>query len=160
MWWLWTASDSRHSRADPLLRAFYWSIAAGLIRGLRLLPANEAESHSPPVVYQVFTIALVWVAAEWLRCYVASGFPWMPLGTTQSPIVVMCQVADIGGPWIVSYSADAGQTRLRRNHLARPKLARPLALPAAAAVTQSRSSPSPPTALAAAIDSTVARPLA
>lgn len=104
LWWLWTASVPG-TIALVLWFSLFWAIAAGLIRGLKLLsePAGDASERSGwRDVYRVFAIAAVWVAAEWLRCYVASGFPWMPLGTTQSPVLFMCQVADIGGPWIVS----------------------------------------------------------
>jgi apolipoprotein N-acyltransferase len=102
LWWLWTASIPG-TIVLVLYFALFWSIAAGLIRGLRLLPTNGSDRKRAVTVYRVFAIALVWVAAEWLRCYVASGFPWLPLGSTQSPILLMCQVADIGGPWIVSF---------------------------------------------------------
>ena len=102
LWWLWTASIPG-TIALVLYFALFWSIAAGLIRGLQLLPSNSREQTHAAAIYRVFAIALVWVAAEWLRCYVASGFPWLPLGSTQSPILLMCQVADIGGPWIVSF---------------------------------------------------------
>jgi apolipoprotein N-acyltransferase len=102
LWWLWTASIPG-TIVLILYFALFWSIAAGFIRGLQLLPSNGGEPKHAVAVYRVFAIALVWVAAEWLRCYVASGFPWMPLGSTQSPILLMCQTADIGGPWIVSF---------------------------------------------------------
>jgi apolipoprotein N-acyltransferase len=102
LWWLWTASIPG-TIVLILYFSLFWSIAAGLIRGLQLLPANDSASAGATAVYRVFAIALVWVAAEWLRCNLNSGLPWMPLGTTQTPFLLMCQVADFGGPWIVSF---------------------------------------------------------
>jgi apolipoprotein N-acyltransferase len=102
LWWLWTASIPG-TILLVLYLALYWSIAAGLIRGLQRFPSSKNESGQLATLYSVFAIAVIWVAAEWLRCNVASGFPWLPLGCTQSPILAMCQVADIGGPLAVSF---------------------------------------------------------
>ena len=101
LWWLWTASTPG-TVALVMYFALYWALAAGVIRGLGLLgPLSGGATVG--VVGCVFGVATVWVACEWLRCYVTTGFPWMPLGTSQTPALVMCQVADLGGPWIVSF---------------------------------------------------------
>lgn len=117
LWWLWTASIPG-TIVLVLYLALYWAIVAGLLRGLSLLgpltrdEAIARESTRPRGLrsrgvwrqpFRVLGIATVWVAIEWVRCNVAIEFPWMPLGSTQSPLVVMCQVADLGGPWIVSF---------------------------------------------------------
>jgi apolipoprotein N-acyltransferase len=105
LWWLWTASIPG-TIVLVLYFGLYWALAAALVRGLQLCANNgDADRHheSWRTAYQSFAVAAVWVAAEWLRSNVASGFPWLPLGSTQSPIPLMCQVADIGGPWIVSF---------------------------------------------------------
>jgi apolipoprotein N-acyltransferase len=102
LWWLWTASIPG-TIVLILYFALFWSIAAGLIRGLQLLPSNDSEPARATAVYRVFAIAIVWVATEWLRCNLNSGLPWMPLGSTQTPFLLMCQAADLGGPWIVSF---------------------------------------------------------
>ena len=101
LWWLWTASIPG-TIVLVLYFGLFWAVAAGVLRGLNLL-CVESDAHEPArAVYRVIAISVVWVAAEWLRCNVASGFPWLPLGSTQSPLLFMCQIADIGGPWIVS----------------------------------------------------------
>lgn len=107
IWWLWTATLIG-TIVLVIYFGFYWGIAAGIIRMLRLLPSSQqGETFVMPSTMQLlsaaFLVPSVWVACEWLRCNVASGFPWMPLGNSQSPILLMCQVADLGGPWIVSY---------------------------------------------------------
>jgi apolipoprotein N-acyltransferase len=117
LWWLWTASMPG-TIVLVVYFALYWSLAAGLLRGLGLLVPKDRLLEQEPSVSsdaktfshrefvlsrRVLGIAVVWVASEWLRCNVASGLPWFPLGTTQAPLLVMCQVADLGGPWIVSF---------------------------------------------------------
>jgi apolipoprotein N-acyltransferase len=117
LWWLWTASIPG-TVVLVMYFAMYWSLAAGLIYYFQLVNGVDALDASPGdsttttqgsnhralnLSGRVLAIAVIWVAAEWLRCNVASGFPWLPLGCTQSPVVAMCQVADFGGPWIVSF---------------------------------------------------------
>lgn len=104
LWWLWTASTSGMV-VLVLYLALYWGLAAALVRGLRLVPVGTplmAESAwGPPA--RVLTIAAVWVVCEWLRCYAVPGLAWMPLGNSQTPWLAMCQVADLGGPWVISF---------------------------------------------------------
>lgn len=115
LWWLWTASVSGTVVLVVYL-ALYWGLAGALIRGFRLLDCDAGNEpsidHSPTsprfragwiIAYGIIGIAVVWTATEWLRGNLVSGLPWMPLGVTQSPFVAMCQVADMGGPWIVSF---------------------------------------------------------
>ncbi len=102
LWWLWTTSMPG-TIVLVLYFALFWSIAAGIIRGLQLLPSKGSELKHAVAVNRVFAIALIWVAAEWLRCNLNSGLPWMPLGCTQTPFLLMCQVADFGGPYAVSF---------------------------------------------------------
>jgi apolipoprotein N-acyltransferase len=117
LWWLWTASIT----GTVVLIAYfgmYWALAAGALKTLGLLsPSRSTLEDSATSASQtkyggrqglriagrVVAVALAWVAAEWLRANVAAGFPWLPLGSTQSPLPAMCQVADLGGPWIVSF---------------------------------------------------------
>ena len=100
LWWLWTASIPG-TVVLVLYLALFWAMAAGLVRGLGLLGPLSQRAAGAPLC--VIGIATVWTAIEYVRCNYAVDFPWMPLGSTQSPFVVMCQVADLGGPWIVSF---------------------------------------------------------
>lgn len=107
LWWLWTASIPG-AIAIILIFGCYWGIVAGLICWLGLIspPTHvdpSVKAKAVPLTLRVFTTAAVWVALEWLRCRLFIAFPWMPLGATQTPLVAMCQVADLGGPWIVSF---------------------------------------------------------
>jgi apolipoprotein N-acyltransferase len=110
-WWLWTATVSG-TIGVVVCSGFYWGLAAAFIYYLRLLPraANYASSPLDPKLSQPFAlltrivgIAVVWVAAEWLRCNTVSEFPWLPIGSTQSPAIVICQIADLSGIWGISF---------------------------------------------------------
>ena len=50
-------------------------------------------------------IPLVWVACEYLRGTVLSGFPWFLLGNAMTGNTVLLQMADIFGVWGVSFFA-------------------------------------------------------
>jgi len=54
-------------------------------------------------IRRCFFGACAWVALEWLRGWLFTGFPWNFLGVTQAPMVVLCQIADLGGVYLVSW---------------------------------------------------------
>lgn len=111
-WWLWTATIPG-TIGVIVCSGFYWGLAAGVIHYLRLLSAVGRGDGAPPndgaisqhfaLIGRIVGIAVVWVAAEWLRCNTVSEFPWLPLGSTQSPLLVMCQLADFAGVWGCSF---------------------------------------------------------
>jgi apolipoprotein N-acyltransferase len=101
LWWLWTASTPGMVTL-VLYYALFWALAAAIIRAIGLLTPLEPDA-SWRMIPRLFGLAAVWVGCEWMRCYMPSGFPWIPLGSTQTPIIVACQIADLGGPWIVSF---------------------------------------------------------
>jgi apolipoprotein N-acyltransferase len=105
LWWLWTASIAG-TVVLILYFALYWGLAASVVRGLRLIPSASSNgdiSTQWGTLGRVVAIAAVWVVAEWLRCYTVPGFAWMPLGNSQTPALFLCQVADLGGPWIIGF---------------------------------------------------------
>ncbi len=48
---------------------------------------------------RLVTFVLLWLAMEWLRSWVLSGFPWNLIGTTWSEIPAMMQFASLTGVW-------------------------------------------------------------
>jgi apolipoprotein N-acyltransferase len=50
----------------------------------------------------MFCATMVWVAAEYLRSHLFTGFPWNPLGVSQYASPVLIQVAVWGGVYLVS----------------------------------------------------------
>lgn len=59
-----------------------------------------AEEHSVP---QLLTFPFLWVALEYLRAHLLSGFPWASLGYTQYRTLPLIQIADITGVYGVSF---------------------------------------------------------
>jgi apolipoprotein N-acyltransferase len=124
MWWLWFVSIPGMF-ALTLYLAIFWGACAIVVRGLFLSPLPPGEGWgegalatdvsrlpSPPhpnplpggegtrsPLLIILFIATVWTAFEWLRGNVSflgkQGLPWLYLGQTQSPLLVMCQIADV-----------------------------------------------------------------
>lgn len=53
-------------------------------------------------IRRCFLGACAWVAIEWLRGWLFTGFPWNFLGVSQAPMAVLCQIADLGGVYLLS----------------------------------------------------------
>lgn len=51
----------------------------------------------------VFALAALWVLNEWLRTWLFSGFPWLPLAASQWQRVSILQIAAFTGAWGVSF---------------------------------------------------------
>lgn len=51
----------------------------------------------------IFLAAAAWVACEWLRSNLLTGFGWALLGHSQAPNTVIIQIADIAGAYGVSF---------------------------------------------------------
>lgn len=50
----------------------------------------------------MFSVAMVWVASEYLRGFLFTGFPWNPLGVSQYASPALIQIAEWGGVYSVS----------------------------------------------------------
>jgi apolipoprotein N-acyltransferase len=92
----------------------FWGWAALIIRGAGLFNRN--------VLWGVLGIALVWTAFEWVRGIIFTGLPWLFMGYTQTPDLVMCQSADIAGAygvtfWVVCVNAVLAMAWIHRGRL-------------------------------------------
>ncbi len=56
--------------------------------------------------------ASAWVATEWLRGTVFSGFGWNGLGVSQGSLLLLAQIADLGGTLLVSWVVAMGSLTL------------------------------------------------
>lgn len=102
IWWLWTASIPG-TLVLIIYFGAYWGFVAIALQSTGWFQALEEPTAARLLTGRALLIAAGWVACEWLRCHVVSGFPWLPLGATQTPLPLLCQVADLGGPWIISF---------------------------------------------------------
>ncbi|HSR72933.1 MAG TPA: apolipoprotein N-acyltransferase [Kiloniellales bacterium] len=78
---------------------------AGLAAGFALYPALVCLATARigwrgPARVALF--ATLWLAAEWLRSWLFTGFPWNLIGTTWSAFPAVLQLAALGGVWAVS----------------------------------------------------------
>jgi apolipoprotein N-acyltransferase len=93
--------------ALAMFLALYWGTAALVIRGAGLLGVDHAVKSQPPralaIILRALGVGVIWVGTEWLWETVLTGMPWGFLGHSQSPLLVMCQVADITGVHGISF---------------------------------------------------------
>lgn len=74
--------------------ALYWTLAVWVIRTSRRIQA--------PVT---FALPIAWVACEYLRAWVMSGFPWLFLAHGFAGVPILIQISDITGAYGVSFLA-------------------------------------------------------
>ncbi|MGC9454967.1 MAG: apolipoprotein N-acyltransferase [Phycisphaerae bacterium] len=91
LYWLWWITLTGYAALVVYLTA-YWLLAALLLRGgvKRGLPAW-------------LVLPVVWVAMEYARAYVISGFPWFFLAHSQYARTRLIQIADLTGQYGVSF---------------------------------------------------------
>jgi apolipoprotein N-acyltransferase len=91
LYWLWWITLTGYAALLVYLTA-YWLIAAVVLRSAvrRRVPAWVA-------------LPLVWVALEYARAYVISGFPWFFLAHSQWAQTRLIQIADLTGQYGVSF---------------------------------------------------------
>jgi len=67
-----------------------------------LLPACQGASFLVRVLV-LGGMAGMWVILEWLRTWILTGFPWLPLAVSQWQRPAMLQTAEFGGQYAVSF---------------------------------------------------------
>jgi apolipoprotein N-acyltransferase len=73
----------------------FWGYPALIIRGANLLHRNPVAA--------VLGIATAWTAFEWVRGIIFTGLPWLFIGYSQTAIPALCQIADLGGSYAVTF---------------------------------------------------------
>ncbi|MBN2447100.1 MAG: apolipoprotein N-acyltransferase [Phycisphaerae bacterium] len=74
--------------------AIYWTMAAWALR------VGRRRGISP-----IWTLPIVWVACEYLRAFVMSGFPWLFVAHSFAGVPAFIQVSDITGAYGVTFIA-------------------------------------------------------
>ena len=117
MWWLVYVSVPGLF-ALALYLGLFWALAAVMIGAIF---ARRRGS-----IATVLLLATTWVGWEWFRGNVSflgqQGLPWLYLGTSQSPLLVMCQVADAIGIsgvswWVALVNATIAVAIVNRQEL-------------------------------------------
>jgi len=63
-------------------------------------------------VFRAVVGASAWVVTEWLRGTVFSGFGWNTIGVSQGNLVILTQIADLGGAFLLSWVVVMGSLTL------------------------------------------------
>jgi apolipoprotein N-acyltransferase len=90
-YWLWWITLVGYAAA-VLYLSLYWLAAAALLRA--------AMRKRWPMW---LTLPVVWVALEYARAYVISGFPWFYLAHSQWSVPTLIQVSDLTGQYGLSF---------------------------------------------------------
>src|SRR5438128_1835570 len=85
-----------------------WGFAAAAAHRCRLLGVFDPEHHqhrpgARKLFARIAAIACVFVTAEWLRDRVIIEFPLLQLAHTQTGVLPICQIADVGGTAAVTF---------------------------------------------------------
>ncbi|MBW2477972.1 MAG: apolipoprotein N-acyltransferase [Deltaproteobacteria bacterium] len=88
--------------------AFFWGTATWVVCRLK-----ERRHY-----HYSMTLPVVWVAMEFLRAFLLTGFPWAQLGYSQQPWLVMIQSADLFGVYGVTFLLVLSGTVLAESILA------------------------------------------
>ncbi len=84
-----------------LYLAVYPMLAAGLAWRLAS-PRAVADAGTPPGAGFALVFAAAWIATEWLRATMLTGYPWDPLGVIWLPLSPVAWVARLVGTYALS----------------------------------------------------------
>ncbi|MGB7159431.1 MAG: apolipoprotein N-acyltransferase [Tepidisphaeraceae bacterium] len=112
IWWLGFVTIPG-TMGSVVYMGLYWALAAVIVRavvgdawwsggvvgssskrGTETQPRHHSTTRP---LLSIFAVATIWTATEWVRGNLGSGWPWSFTGYTQTPILAMCQVADVVG---------------------------------------------------------------
>ncbi|WP_028583930.1 apolipoprotein N-acyltransferase [Desulfogranum mediterraneum] len=96
------------SLAALFLLAVYMSCFSGLFCWLLSSLAGRYWHRERSIAALVWTAPLLWVALDYLRSFLLSGFPWMDLGYGLYSQPRLIQAADLGGHHAVSFALVLG----------------------------------------------------
>lgn len=86
--------------------------ALWLVIWVRMAGRESGPMTSAGNIFHAVIGASAWVLTEWLRGTVFSGFGWNTIGVSQGNLVVLTQIADLGGALLVSWVVVMGSLTL------------------------------------------------
>jgi len=86
-----------------LLLSLYMSLYMAVFAGLLSYASRQQEDGSQTYTRIIVVAPVLWVALDWLRGILFTGFPWMDLGYGLYSLPLLIQVADLGGHHLVSF---------------------------------------------------------
>lgn len=95
MWWI-TGVTLPGMLGLVAYLGLYFPLAALFIR------PTLTPGHPRPLL-AILWIATVWTALEWLRGTLFTGLPWLYLGHSQTPLLALCQIADLTSVYGVTF---------------------------------------------------------
>lgn len=129
LYWIWHATWMG-ALALVVWSAGYWAVFGAVAAVVQRADGNgqsPAKSLLPAVC-----IPAAWTALEWVRSWMWTGFPMGMLSHSQVRLTTLCQVADLGGEFAVSFWVAAVNAAVFLAIVHRRRVGR--AIPAVAAV--------------------------
>jgi apolipoprotein N-acyltransferase len=102
MWWL-AFVTLPGAAALVVYLGLWFGLVALVIRATGLFQPAASPRPVRATLGAVLIISILWVAQDWLRGNLFTGLPWLYLGHTQTPILAMCQIADVAGAYGVTF---------------------------------------------------------
>ncbi len=99
LYWLWHVTAAGWLLLGTYLALYPALWAWGLARFRKIFPENSGMHHLRLALFG----AASWVALEWVRSHLLSGFPWNALGVSQFRNLPIIQIAEITGVFGVSF---------------------------------------------------------
>jgi apolipoprotein N-acyltransferase len=96
--WIWHATFVG-SLALMVWISLYWLVAGAVFSVL----LQTLDRRTASVLPALIGIPAAWTALEWLRSWLLGGFPYAMISHTQIKLTTMCQVADFGGEFAVTF---------------------------------------------------------
>jgi len=87
-----------------LLLSLYMSLYMALFAGLLSYICRQKEHGAHACLRLITAAPFLWVAFDWLRSFLFTGFPWMDLGYGLYSQPLLIQAADLGGHHFVSFA--------------------------------------------------------
>jgi len=104
LWWIGYVTVPG-AMALMLYMGFWFAVVGLVLRSGGVFERQGGQTPRSPgrLLLSIFMIAAVWVSAEYTWGNLFTGLPWLYIGHTQTPVLAMCQIADVTSVYGVSF---------------------------------------------------------